>query len=241
MIDFRPLPDDQPDLALSPMFRAASLTLGYALEQGSIGLTATKAFKRDFVHWAVEHFQWPGKTAEEMFRYSKVVNEADFPPLELLHFMLIRLRLGRHYKGTFRATNDGRMYAGQPGALFDKLVPFFLLAMDHAAYSRTGEEAPGNWDTWLNVMNVEIENGLSERELYGVFYGEGPNWDNDGWRQIGVFSSCVLKPLEWAGFITSQEASEPDGRSAHMIFKTPLWRSVLRLETDRLVNPMVRH
>lgn len=144
-------------------------------------------------------------------------------------------------KGTFRATNDGRMYAGQSGALFDKLVPFFLLAMDHAAYSRTGEEAPGNWDTWLNVMNVEIENGLSERELYGLFYGEGPNWENDGWRQIGAFSSCVLKPLEWAGFITSQETHEPDGRLAHMIFKTPLWRAVLKLETDRHVRPMVRH
>lgn len=57
MIEFRHLSDDHPDLARSPMFRAASLTLGYALEQGNIGLTATKAFKRDFVHWAVEHFQ----------------------------------------------------------------------------------------------------------------------------------------------------------------------------------------
>ena len=99
----------------------------------------------------------------------------------------------------------------QPTALFDKLVPFFLLAMDHAAYSRTGEEVPGNWDTWLNVMNVEIENGLSERKLYGVYYGEGPDWDNAGWRQIGAFSACVLKPLEWAGFITIQETREADG------------------------------
>src|SRR5690606_30715681 len=143
--------ESQPDAQGNPFCQ-------HNLEHGGIGLTATKAFKRDFVHWAVEHFQWPGKTAEEMFRYNKVLNEADFPPLELLLFMLIRLRLGRHYKGTFRATNDGRMYAGQPGALFDKLVPFFLLAMDHASYSRTGEEAPGNWDTSLNVMNVEIEN-----------------------------------------------------------------------------------
>lgn len=50
MIEFRPLPDDHPDPNLSPILRATSLTLGYALEQGSIGLTATKAFKRDFVH-----------------------------------------------------------------------------------------------------------------------------------------------------------------------------------------------
>ncbi|RWR04139.1 hypothetical protein [Paenirhodobacter populi] len=241
MIEFLPLPDDHPDLAASPMLRGARHILGYALEHEGIGLTATKAFKRDFVHWAVENFEWPGKSPEEMFRYHRVVNEADFQPLELLHFLLIRLRLGRHYKGRFLATNDGRMYAGQAGALFDKLVPFFLLAMDHAAYSRIGEAPPGNWDTWLNVMNVEIEDGVSEPKLFGVFYGEGPDWDNDGWRQIGTFSSCVLKPLEWAGLITLQETREPDGRTAHMIFKAPLWRSALKLETDEMVRPAVRH
>lgn len=96
MIEFRLLPDDHSDLALSPLLRTAKLTLDYGLEHGSIGLTATKAFKRDFVHWAVEHFNWPCKPASEVFRHQKFVNEADFPPLELLHFLLIRLRLGRH-------------------------------------------------------------------------------------------------------------------------------------------------
>lgn len=241
MIEFRILPDDHPDLAFSPMLRAARLTINYALEHGNIGLTATKAYKRDFVHWAVEHFDWPGKSAADMFQYQRFINEADFPPLELLHFLLIRLRLGRHFKGTFRVNNDGRMLAGQPGILFDKLVPFFLLAMDHAAYSRGGEQPFGNWDTWLNVMNVEIESGVSERQLYGTFYGEGADWDNDGWRQIGAFSACVLKPLEWAGLITMHEAREANGRSAHMIFKTPLWRSVLKLDTDDIVSPETRH
>lgn len=84
------------------MLRAALLTLQYAQEHGSIGLTKTKAFKRVFVHWAVENFRWPGKSAEEMFRYNKVINEYEFPPLEVLHYLLISLRLGRHYKGEFR-------------------------------------------------------------------------------------------------------------------------------------------
>ena len=107
MIEFRPLSDDLPDLAHSPMLRAALLTLRYAQEHGGIGLTQTKAFKRVFVHWAVEHFAWPGKSAEEMFRYSKVINEYEFPPLEVLHNILITLRLGRHFKGEFRLTKRG--------------------------------------------------------------------------------------------------------------------------------------
>ena len=77
MIEFRPLPDDHPDLAHSPMLRAALLTLQYAQEHGSIGLTKTKAFKRFFVHWAVEHFDWPGRSAEEMFRYKQGVTSLD--------------------------------------------------------------------------------------------------------------------------------------------------------------------
>ena len=66
MIKFRTLPDDHPDLAYSPLLRGALLTLQYAQQHGAIGLTQTKAFKRVFVHWAVENFDWPGLSAEEM-------------------------------------------------------------------------------------------------------------------------------------------------------------------------------
>ncbi len=75
MIEFCTLHDEHPDLAGSPLLRAALLTLRYAQERGAIGLTKTMASKRVFVHWAVEHFDWPGKSPEEMFRYSKVINE----------------------------------------------------------------------------------------------------------------------------------------------------------------------
>lgn len=70
MIEFRTLGDDDPNLAHSPLLRGAHLTLQYAQKHGAIGLTKTNAFKRVFVHWAVEHFDWPGKSAEEMFRYN---------------------------------------------------------------------------------------------------------------------------------------------------------------------------
>ncbi|SEQ44061.1 hypothetical protein SAMN04488092_1076 [Thalassovita taeanensis] len=107
MITFRSLSDDDPDLAHSPLLRAALLTLQYVQEHGAIGLTEMKAFKRVFVHWAVEHFDWPGSGGEEMFRYNKVINEYEFPPLEVLHYLLITLRLGRHFKGEFRLTKRG--------------------------------------------------------------------------------------------------------------------------------------
>lgn len=92
MIEFRTLHDHHPDLAHSPMLRAARLTLRYAQEHGAIGLTKTKAVKRVFVHWAVENFAWPGKSAEEMLRYSKAG----------LLVQLLEEREGKHVHHVFK-------------------------------------------------------------------------------------------------------------------------------------------
>jgi hypothetical protein len=118
MIEFRTLPDDHPDLARASLLRAAQLRLRYAQEHGSIGLTKTMAFKRVFVNWAVENFGWPGQTADEMFRYSKVINEYEFPPLVVLHQLLFTRRLGLHFKDEFRLTKRGAELAQALARLF---------------------------------------------------------------------------------------------------------------------------
>ena len=237
MIEFRIFHDDHPDLKHSPLLRAALLTLQYAQKHGGIGLTKTKAFKRVFVHWAVEHFDWPGSSAEEMFRYSKVINEYEFPPLELLHYLLITLRLGRHFKGEFRLIKRGTELAQTPGKLFAELVPFFILQIDHASYARFEDRPFGKWDVWINVINVEANLGTTERALFAAFYGQEHDWDNAGWREMAAFSSCVLHPLEWAGLLV-QIREERDGKHVHNVFKTPLWRSALKLDTDDMLRPV---
>jgi len=240
MIEFLNLPDDHPDLAYSPLLRAARLTLMHADNEGSIGLTKTKTFKRSFVRWAAENFEWPGSSCEELFRYNKVLNEHDFPPLPLIHFLLIALKLGRHYKDEFRVTRRGKEISHKSGMLFHEMIPFFILSIDHASYGRFEERPFGKWDVWLNVINVEIENGISERKLCGAFYEGGPDWDNANWRQMAAFSHCVLKPLEWSGLISMHESKE-EGRLAHLCFKTQLWRSVLKLDTDHMLTPALHH
>lgn len=237
MIEFRNLPDDHRDLLHSHLLRAALLTLQYAKDNGPIGLTKTKAFKRVFVRWAAENFDWPGMSAEHLFRYNKVLNEYEFPPLELLHFLLIELRLGRHYKGEFRITKRGAELAQSPGQLFAELIPFYVLNIDHASYSRFDEQPLGTWDVWLNVINVEADHGAAETTLFAAFYGEGPDWDNAGWREMAAFTSCVLRPLEWSGLLINTE-DKAEGRFARHWFKTPLWRSALKLDTDEILKPV---
>ncbi|WP_375568322.1 hypothetical protein ABWH93_12150 [Seohaeicola saemankumensis] len=238
MIEFRQLHDDHHDLAHSPMLCAALLTLQYAHEHGSIGLTKTKAFKRVFVHWAVEHFDWPGKSAEEMFRYNKVINEYEFPPLEVLHYLLISLRLGRHYKGEFRLTKRGAELSQSPGRLFAELIPHFVLRIDHASYARFDDRPFGKWDVWMNVINVEADHGTTEAALFEAFYGEPKDWHTAGWREMAAFSCCVLLPLEWAGLLVETRELSPGKLVCH-VFKTPLWRSVLKLDTDAMLKPIL--
>ena len=128
MIGFHQLPDDSPALSYSPLMRAAQLTLQYAQEHGPIGLTKTGAFKRVFVNWAAEHFEWPGFNRDELFEVNKVLNEYDFPPLELLHFILVQMKLARHYKGEFRVTKRGAELLKSPATLFAErpccILPF---------------------------------------------------------------------------------------------------------------------
>lgn len=177
MIEFRTLPDDHPDLALSPLLRGALLTLQYAEEHGAIGLTKSMAFKRVFVHWAVENFDWPGRSAEEVFSFNKVVNEFEFPPLEVLHYLLIQLRLARHVNGEFKLTKRGAEIAHAPGRLFGELIPFFVLKTDHASYARFDENPFGTWDVWFNIINVDADHGATERALCATFYGQSHYWD----------------------------------------------------------------
>ena len=90
------------------------------------------------------------------------------------------------------------------------------------------------------MINVEIDNGASERGLFAAFYGEAPDWHTAGWKDLAAFINCVLTPLEWAGLISVHNV-EGQATSERICFKTPLWRSALRLETDDLLQRASLH
>ncbi|CRK76308.1 hypothetical protein NIG5292_02365 [Nereida ignava] len=239
MIEFRVLPNDNAVMAHSPLLRAAQLTLQYTQDHGSIPLTPSKAFKRVFVHWAAEHFDWPNMGYDDLFSVNKVLNEYDFPPLELVHFLLIELKLARHYKGQFKITKRGLELLANPSQLLNTLLPFYIFNIDHSAYSRSGEQALGTWDVWFNVLNVEAENTATELELYEVFYGKLSDAPM-AWRATSAFYSCVLRPMRWAGLLLEHK-DQGSKRSEAVYLKTPLWPAWLQLDTDDIVELAQRH
>ena len=148
------------------------MPFSYIAENGAIGLSPSKAFKRTFVHWTAAKFAWPGYSEAELFSVNKVLNEIDFPPLMDIHDLLIALKIGRHYKRSFRLTKAGQSLGGHPGRLFGIVTPFYLFEIDHLRFSRFREEPLGNWDVFLNVLNVQAEDSISGRDLSRTRYGD---------------------------------------------------------------------
>ncbi|ANK82606.1 MAG: hypothetical protein TEF_18740 [Rhizobiales bacterium NRL2] len=230
MIEFKTIPDDHPALCHSPMVRGLVKTCDYIAEHGGIGLTPSRAFNRKFVEWAAGEFDWPGYTEADLYAINKVLNEIDFPPLELLHGLMNLMKLGRHYKGQFRLTRSGQALVGHPGQIFGTVVPFFVFRVNHASLSRFEDEPIlGNWDIFLNVLNVETEDGATGADLRRVFYGEpGSGYD----KMMGRLYVEVLRPLCWAGLLKKEESATRYRTEEALFLKTPLWKVALALDID---------
>jgi len=239
MITFKEIDDDNPALIHSPLVQAVEKIFAYVDEHGAIPLTPQKAFKRSFVNWAAKEFDWPGYSEADLFAINKVLNEIDFPPLADIHDILIALKIGRHYNGSFKLTKAGQTLVGHPGRLFGILTPLYLFEVDHLRFGRMPERLIGNWDIFLNVLNVEAEDGIKgldfRRELYGEPESEG-GFDTT----VSTLYVQVLRPLCWTGLLHEQRQ---DGFrfSTSFFSKTSLWRAALRLTTDDMVQPAVRH
>lgn len=222
------------------MVRGAVKILDYVAEQGPIGLTPSKSFKRHFVNWAAREFEWPGWTEQELFRINKVLNEYDLLPLVVLHELLIHLKIGRHYKKAFHTTKAGQSFVGKPGKLFGILTSLYIFEVNHSYHTRFDDEPVGNWDIFLNVLNVEAEDGISIDEYAQLLYGPKAEEKRKASLVSHVLYSHVLRPLCWTGFLSEHKSGHGFLRDS-IYLKTPLWKAALKLETDSMVEKAVRH
>ncbi len=243
MIKLNPIDNDDPVLDQSKLLHALQQTISYAETQGGIGLTQTKAFNRKFAHWGAENFNWPDYSAEKLLRVQKVLNEEDVPPVMVLHDIMSIAKWGRHTKGNFQLSRSLKSLAANRGQLFAELAQLYLFHYNHARLSRIDFTAPGNWDIFLNIINVEAQQGLTEAHLVKTLYGLDQSTDpfdrvcrNHQWFLV----SEVLRPLVWIGFLEENRASE-DRLADRIYWKTPLWSKCMKLDTDHYLNEPIRH
>ena len=235
MIELLPVDDAEPAFVHSPLLKGALLTLEYIETNGPIGLTPAKALKRYFVEWAAEAFAWPQYTAEELYYLNKVLNEADFVPLFMLHDLLISLKLVRHQKGAMHITKLGKQLRYHPGALWAVLAKRIFGGFDVTPYARYEVPFVGNWDVYLNVINVEAHMGCTDDHLCAVLFGSvrgQPGLAHANLRS--AFYVHCLRSLVWLGLLHETTTGEALRRE-RIFSKTPLWFAALWLETDPLV------
>lgn len=227
MIEFHAPPADGPELTLSPLQRAAMLTLQYLVEPGPIGLTPNKALKRYFVTWAAEAFNWPGFTTDNLYALNKVLNEHDFPPLVVLHDLLLAAKLARHHKGFLHITKFGRDLLAHPGSLWIALAQHLLLAAGHE------DMLDVEWVSVLSAVNVEGHEGMTDKQLCARLMGS----DELDYHFKSLVYVHVLRPLCWLGLLQETRHS----RSERLFTKTALWPLALSFEDGPTLKPVTTH
>lgn len=226
MIEFHAPAADAPELALSALHRAALLTLGCLVETGPIGLTPNKALKRYFVTWAAKAFNWPLYTAEDLYSLNRVLNELDFPPLVVLHDLLLAAKLARHRKGFLHITKFGKDLLAHPGSLWIALSQHLLLAAGH------DDMLDVEWVSVLNAINIAAHEGMTDKQFCARLAGDDADFEFKSLVYVHV-----LRPLCWLGLL--QETRQT--RSERLFIKTALWPLTLSFEDGPSLPPVTTH
>lgn len=226
------------DLSGSPMCINGMKVLTRVTEDGGITLTKSGAFYRKFVTWAAEDFRWPDYEAERLYVVNKVLNEPDFPPLAIMHELMVGARLLRHSKGKALPTKAGKAMIGDYGALQAELFDAFFLALDHGAYERF----PIEYDDadilhFLGVVQNRLDDWVPMPELAGwclpldliTSYRFSPVSDASYY-----LLSRLTRPLLWLGMIEQHPDDDRRTRIEDRRYrKTPLFGRFLSFKTIR--------
>lgn len=229
------IPSDDPVLETSPLARALDfLAEQFEGDPKGIPLTNSMAFRRDLVAEAIVVVQWPDWTEREIyngFMPIKVADEHHFEPFWELHYLLLRMKLARHYKGKLVLTKQGKAIFGDRFKRFGAVAQALLFDDSQFAEMRYGRNLMGNWDIWLNVLDVETQNGASGKQITKVLFGPA--------KDANDFDPCtsdlyygVLKPLMWCGFLS--ENMDMGRKLIQRVYtKTPLWQRYFELDPKK--------
>lgn len=205
-----------------------------ARDDDGIHLTKSGAFCRKFVTWAAEDFRWPGYEMDDLYAVNKVLNEPDFPPLAIMHDLLVAARIIRHHKGEAVLTKIGRGLIDDHGGLQAVLFDAFFLKLDPSAYDRF----PIEYDDadllhFLAVIHNRLGDWVRLDELAGWClpidlirrHQTSPMAD-----ACYYLLSRLIRPLLWLGLIEPVPNEMRTPIESRHFRKTPLCESFLHFQ-----------
>lgn len=225
------------DLAGSRLCTAAMTTLQYMGEQGGIGLTKSGSFNRKFVVWAVDAFHWPRYTAEELYVVNKVLNEADVPPLDYLHDLLLTAKLIRHANGQAVLTKAGKELFGQYGQLQVVMFETFFTRFDFAAHERWPIEMPeADILHFLGVIHSRLTDWVYYPEFAGLclpIFALPAQRGTPEEDAMFYLATRLVRPLKWLGLLEEKEVPRFGPIDAIQLRKTALFDKFFRFDVVR--------
>lgn len=225
------------ELAGSRLCVGAMKTLMYIEEHGGIGLTKNGAFNRKFVTWAVDEFQWPHYTAEDLYAINKVLNEDDVPPLPYLHHLLLNAKLIRHARDEAKLTGAGKTHLGQPSLLQVTLFETFFTRFDFAAHERWPIEIrEADLLHFLGVVRHRLTDWVPYPEFAGwclPIFALQPQRGTPEEDAMFYLETRLVRPLKWLGLVESKESQRYAPINTVQLRKTALLDSFMRFEALR--------
>ena len=227
----------------SPMTTNGMKLLQHVAETGGIELTKSGFFNRKCVVWAAEEFQWSGYEPAQIYRLNKVLNEQDFPPLSVMHELMLLGRLIRHRKGRAILTSAGKTMLGNFGQLQALLFETYFTSYDFGADARFPSYI--EHDDYRHFLGV-VANRLGDWATLVDF----ANWCLPvplipSTRGRPEFEACLhlkfnfVRPLRWLGLMEEEDAPHMTPIEQGRIRKTELFDKFLHFGDHS--NPKVYH
>ncbi|MEO5337224.1 MAG: hypothetical protein H7841_10065 [Magnetospirillum sp. WYHS-4] len=225
------------ELSDAPVLPNARLLLKCMDEDGGVKLTSTGNFGQKFVARMAEEFTWPGYDREMLWRVNKVLNQADFPPLDFLHAIFDLARLGRKSKGMLVLTKKGRSLLPEEaaGRLFVALFVATFKRYNLAYLDRrvVKDHFQAQIGLTLYLMSKVAEEPRTADELAGVIISPLEN-GTSSIRPGAVFQWRVLRYLEWFGLMEkAPSAANDDWASPYLYRKMPLYDRFLLFDLGK--------
>ena len=231
------------ELAGSPMTIHGMKLLQRAGENGGIELTKSGFFNRKCVVWAAEEFQWPEYEPAQLYRMNKVLNEQDFPPLSVMHELMLLGRLIRHRKGFAMLTPTGKAMLGGFGMLQALLFETYFTTYDFGSDERFPKYV--EHDDFRHFFGV-VANRLDD----WVALSDFAHWclpiallpstlGRPEFEACLHMSSHLVRPLCWLGLMEEEDAPLRTFIELRRIRKTTLFDRFLHFGDHK--RPMVYH
>jgi hypothetical protein len=235
----------QTDLSGSAATRNALLLLRRVADRGGLALTATGNLSRAVVAEMCEIIEWPDYDKQELFRFSKVINEPDFLPLHFVRLLGQATKLFRAQHGKLMSTRLGKsmLVEKRHGALQALLFHIALWHLNLGYFDRNPLDSwPQNdvgvvlWSLSASAndwLDRAILTRLCTIPVIGVLES---TWDLGS----SAMEARILRPLMWFGLLEYRSETGPGRVDRHLYRKTPLFDQFVKFNVQ-IEKPATRH